>query len=90
MLVGNKCDLASSRQVPVESGKAFAESVGMMHIETSAKTAENLDKLFVDLVVDLMEVFEPLQNTQTEHGASFRPKPLPDGHPVPSGGICNC
>jgi GTPase KRas protein len=38
VLVGNKCDLASERQVSYELGKQFADSLGCPFFETSAKT----------------------------------------------------
>lgn len=50
-LVGNKLDLADSRRaVSVEEGKSFAEKSGYLFVETSAKTAENIDGLFKQLV----------------------------------------
>ena len=48
ILVGNKCDLIDKRQVPKERGKQLADSYGIPFIETSAKSNENIEKLFVD------------------------------------------
>ena len=48
ILVGNKCDLIESRQIPFEKGKEMAEKNNMMFFETSAKTGENVEKIFVD------------------------------------------
>ncbi|XP_010555808.1 PREDICTED: ras-related protein RABF1-like isoform X1 [Tarenaya hassleriana] len=45
-LVGNKADLHEKREVPVEDGVEFAEKNGMFFIETSAKTADNINQLF--------------------------------------------
>jgi GTPase SAR1 family protein len=36
LLVGNKCDLESERQVPVEEAKEMARQWGVRYIETSA------------------------------------------------------
>lgn len=47
MLVGNKCDLAAHREVRYEEGAKFAADNGLVFIETSAKTAENVEKAFV-------------------------------------------
>ena len=43
MLIGNKCDLEHRRQVSPEEGKKFAEDHGLMFLETSAKTAHNVE-----------------------------------------------
>lgn len=47
MLIGNKCDLESARQVSREEGEAFARRNGLVFMETSAKTAENVDEAFL-------------------------------------------
>eukprot|EP00493_Phyllostaurus_siculus_P001396 UN01404 len=46
MLIGNKCDLEHRRQVSTEEGEAFAQKHGLMFLETSAKTAENVEEAF--------------------------------------------
>ena len=48
MLIGNKADLESRRQVTFEEGKKFAEENGLIFLETSAKTAQNVEQAFVD------------------------------------------
>jgi len=50
MLVGNKCDKQYEREVSREEGVAMARDFGCRFLETSAKTAENVEKLFKDLV----------------------------------------
>jgi len=47
MLVGNKCDLEERRAVTYEEGRKFAEENGLFFLETSAKTAENVDEAFL-------------------------------------------
>ena len=48
ILVGNKCDLTEERQVPKIKGQQLADSFGIPFIETSAKSNENIEKLFID------------------------------------------
>lgn len=45
MLIGNKCDLESKRQVSKEEGAAFAKDHNLLFLETSAKTAENVEQV---------------------------------------------
>ena len=48
MLVGNKSDLNSQRKVSKERAKQLADAYGIPFIETSAKSNENIEKLFID------------------------------------------
>lgn len=50
MLVGNKCDKAYEREVSREEGVQMARSFGCEFLETSAKTATNVERLFTTLV----------------------------------------
>lgn len=43
MLIGNKCDLDARRQVSTEEGDRFAKENGLIFMETSAKTAFNVE-----------------------------------------------
>ncbi len=51
VLVGNKNDLESQREVSTEEGIDFAEKNGLAFYETSAKTAQNIDHCF-DYLID--------------------------------------
>ncbi len=46
LLVGNKNDLDSKREITYEQGKEYATSIGVEFIETSAKKSCNVDKAF--------------------------------------------
>ena len=47
LLVGNKCDLRDEKQVDTATAKEFADSVEVPFIETSAKTATNVEETFI-------------------------------------------
>ncbi|CEG74010.1 Putative Ras-like protein Rab-2A [Rhizopus microsporus] len=47
MLIGNKSDLESKRQVSREEAERFAQENGLFFLETSAKTANNIEEAFV-------------------------------------------
>lgn len=46
ILVGNKSDL-DRREVTTEEGVEFAEKNGLLFIETSAKTSNNVEEAFM-------------------------------------------
>jgi len=50
ILVGNKKDLETERQVKEEEGRALADKWSCSFIETSAKTNTNINETFINLV----------------------------------------
>jgi len=55
MLIGNKCDLEHKREVTPEDGAKFAQENGLLFMETSAKTAFNVEEAFVKPAQDIYE-----------------------------------
>ena len=47
ILVGNKVDLEHRRAVTYDEGEKFAKEHGLLFLETSAKTAANVEEAFV-------------------------------------------
>ncbi|CAM9486019.1 ras-related protein Rab-2A [Petromyzon marinus] len=58
MLIGNKSDLESRREVKREEGEAFAREHGLVFMETSAKTASNVEEAFINTA---KEIYEKIQ-----------------------------
>ncbi|CAG9311632.1 unnamed protein product [Blepharisma stoltei] len=46
VLVGNKCDLESERQVSYDEAKELADNLNIVYIETSAKRNNNIEAVF--------------------------------------------
>lgn len=55
MLVGNKGDLDHKRQVSKEEGEKFAKENGLIFLETSAKTAANVEEAFINTATKIYE-----------------------------------
>lgn len=55
ILIGHKMDLSSQRVISVETGQFLAKEFGYNFIEASAKTGENIEKIFEILIKEMME-----------------------------------
>ena len=55
ILVGNKIDLADQRVINKEEMEKFGQLENMDSFETSAKTGENVDKIFEELTKKILE-----------------------------------
>ena len=55
VLVGNKKDLEESRKVTFEEGQSLAKINGLFFLETSAKTAENVNEVFLTSAEKILE-----------------------------------
>ncbi|KAG5264485.1 hypothetical protein AALO_G00254280 [Alosa alosa] len=53
MLVGNKNDLEGQRTVPTEEAKDFAESRGLLFMETSALESVNVEAAFLKVLTEI-------------------------------------
>ena len=54
-LVGNKMDLEEKRKITREQGNEFAKKNGLLFIECSAKTGENVNYIFNKLILTLLQ-----------------------------------
>lgn len=54
VVVGNKIDSIDDRQVPTCTGKEYADSIGAIFFEVSAKTSDNVDAMFDEISKQLL------------------------------------
>jgi Ras-related protein Rab-2A len=55
MLIGNKSDLEHRRAVSTKEGEAFAQENGLVFLETSAKSATNVEMAFIRTAENIYE-----------------------------------
>ena len=55
LLVGNKADLMDDKQVTQETAQRFADKLNIPFLETSAKTATNVDAAFLTMAKELIK-----------------------------------
>jgi Ras-related protein Rap-2C len=53
ILVGNKADLEVQREVPFQEGASLAIHWGCPYLETSAKSTQNVNELFIEIVREM-------------------------------------
>lgn len=62
LLVGNKCDLASQREVDTAEGSRLAQLWGCPFLEASAKERQKVDEVFIEIVREMN--CQPVQKTR--------------------------
>ncbi|KAJ8352883.1 hypothetical protein SKAU_G00243590 [Synaphobranchus kaupii] len=83
-LAGNKADLAEKRMVEYEEAQTYAEDTGLLFMETSAKTAMNVNELFLAIAKKM-----PKTDTQNPtHAARHRGVNLQDPDAQSTRGCC--
>jgi Ras-related protein Rab-1A len=88
LLIGNKADLIDEKQVSEETAQKFADKLGIPFLETSAKTATNVDQAFLTMAKELIKAREVLaangntqggkKGTSSTTGGGIVVKPTPD------------
>lgn len=85
LLVGNKCDLESKRQVDTEEAKAFAEERGIPFLETSAKSSTNVDEAFMTMAREIQKRVQSEAATMSNKTDTIKP-----GQEIGGGGGGGC
>jgi len=78
LLVGNKCDMVNKKAVDYEQAKGFAEKLDIPFLETSAKTATNVEKAFLTMAQEIKNSLQqqpnnPKSNTSSAPANAQRP-----------------
>jgi len=84
-LAGNKCDLASKRKVESSEASEYAKDNGLFFMETSAKTALNVEELFKAIAKKLPK--DPYREPSDKSAVNIDDSPGGDGG---SGDQCKC
>ncbi|ETV66537.1 hypothetical protein H257_16979 [Aphanomyces astaci] len=72
LLVGNKSDMTTKKVVSFESAKAFADSLAIPFLETSAKNAQNVEEAFLTMASELITIRELVGSSTTKpHGTTL-------------------
>jgi Ras-related protein Rab-1A len=64
LLVGNKADLKNARCVQYADAKEFAEELGLLYVETSAKEATNVEDMFHIMAHEIQQRLERLERLE--------------------------
>ncbi|KAI3990932.1 hypothetical protein MKX01_026116 [Papaver californicum] len=76
LLVGNKCDLVDQKVVDTETAKAFADSLGIPFLETSAKEGSNVEQAFLTMAAEIKKKMGN-QPTSDNKGSTVQMKGQP-------------
>lgn len=81
MLVGNKSDRVTDREVSTQEGSALAKDMGCDFVEASAKNCINVEKAFYEVVRALRRQRHdaPIIRRGTFHGGPGGPSTKPEG-----------
>eukprot|EP00299_Pterocystis_sp_00344_P012446 c5976_g1_i1.p1 GENE.c5976_g1_i1~~c5976_g1_i1.p1 ORF type:complete len:203 (+),score=49.99 c5976_g1_i1:70-678(+) len=72
LLVGNKSDLVSKKQVETTTAKEFADSLSIPFLETSAKTAANVENAFITMAKEIKERLSSQPELQKPHAGGIK------------------
>jgi len=77
MLIGNKMDLEDARTVSYEEANTWAKENGLLFLETSAKTGQNVEETFVrtaGLIFQNIEDGHVAPNSNDGYGVTWKPQ----------------
>ena len=86
LLIGNKCD-RSDRVVTEQEGQGLARELGMPFLETSARTAENVEAAFIRMAEQLIKMRAAAKDEEDKAKISISKQ---KEQTKSSGGGCDC
>ncbi|KAL0925111.1 hypothetical protein M5K25_003421 [Dendrobium thyrsiflorum] len=97
MLIGNKSDLSHRRAVSTEEGQQFAKEHGLIFMEASAKTAQNVEEAFINTAATIykkiqdgvFDVSNESYGIKIGYGGIQGPTGGRDGSSSQAGGCCS-
>jgi small GTP-binding protein len=67
ILIGNKADIDTDRQVSIAEGKQFATKNNMEFFETSAKNQINIDNVFIESATNILNLIDKKINSKSSN-----------------------
>jgi len=74
ILIGNKSDLQSTRKIPLAEVEALAQKWRVPYVETSAKTRDNVDKVFYDCLTQIQSQKQRVEQIVKQEAAENKQK----------------
>lgn len=71
VLIANKCDLESDRQVSSQEGRDLAKQYGCQFVETSAKVRIHVDDAFYEVVRDIRRYNKEQEMNSNRHTTGY-------------------
>ena len=72
LLIGNKSDLESNREIKKEEGEEFASINGLEFFETSAKENYQVQEAFITLARDIIKTVSKEKNKEVSHSIKLK------------------
>ncbi|KAI8329463.1 ras family-domain-containing protein [Chlamydoabsidia padenii] len=85
MVIGNKSDLESKRQVSREEGERFAKENDLFFLEASAKSADNVEEAFVKTAQTIQQKISSGAYDLTSESNGIKLAPSQGNSSLPSG-----
>jgi Ras-related protein Rab-1A len=87
LLVGNKSD-KTDKVVATDKAKAYAASLGVPFLETSAKNASNVEEAFLTMTAELIKMRETKGAAPAAETGGLKVRQNAPGTPAAAGGCC--